>query len=147
MHGFSGSTRAEVSTVVLLVPLLALTHACLSRLLHRNAYTGSQVRPGRWLAGPATRSLCTFLTEFSALILPELAVMMSCAAPGAALAVGAAVAAAALLLSACCGRPAPLAAGVSQAECRQRELQQTIDGFSGQHKACASGPIGKSCRR
>lgn len=138
VHGFSGSTRAEVAIVVLLVPLLALAHACLRRLLHRNAFAGSVVRPGGWVDSPSTRTLYRFLTEFSALVLPELGVMMSWADPRAALAVSAAVAAASLLLSACYGKPAPLAAGVSVSECRQEELQLTIDGFSGPHKTCAS---------
>lgn len=138
VRGFSGSNREEVTAIVLLVPLLTLTHACLARLIRRDASNPTRPLAGAQLAWPSAHHLWRFSTEFIALVLPELAVMMSVVDPRRALAVSAAMATVALLLSACYGKPAAGADGTSPAQHRQQELQDIIQGFTGPHKTCVT---------
>ena len=115
--GLAGTTRAEVAATVLIVPIMTLAIAGLSRSAH-------QLLPDR---GKPTRlkSFAALLGELCALVLPETAVMMSCAAPGPTLAAACLVAAACLSVSSQLSMPSAQ---------RRQELNALIADFSGRLK-------------
>ncbi len=114
MTGWSGTTRAEVAAVVLIVPFMTLALAGLGRSVQH-------LLPDR---GKRSRvsGLAALLGDFCTLVLPETAVLMSHTAPGPALAASAVAAAVSVLMS--------VTNSVPSAQ-RRRELNALVSGSKG----------------